>query len=738
VSTAEFTSAPPTPTSPSCPVVLPAHLLAARAAKVRDHHLARKAIVYIRQSSPQQVAEHKESTARQYALADVAVALGWPRDRVEIIDADQGRSGQTVEGRRGFQYILAELSLDQVGIVLGRDASRLARSDPDWAPLVRSCGLFRALLGDSDGLYDPTDFNDRLLLGVKGIMSEAELHLLRGRMHEERLNKARRGELFNHAPAGYVREPGRGPALDPDEQAQQVVHLVFDQFDRQGTLHGLLRYLVHHGIRLPIRPHSGPNRGRLEWHRPDRETLQNMLHHPIYAGYYRHGHRTLDPRRKVPGRPGTGRTIHKPEDCLVLLEDRCPAYIAPERFWANQQRLAANRSRSEAAGAVRQGPSLLGGILRCGRCGRRMAVAYSGPASRLRYSCARAMVDYAEPLCQSLAGGVLDDLVAAQVLAALEPAALELSLAAAHDVEQERARLHRDWQQQVERARYEAERARRQYDAVEPENRLVARELERRWEDALKERRRLEEEYARFGRDQPRGLSADEHERIRALARDLPALWHAATTTAADRQRVVRLLVKEVVVTVRGESEWVDVTIHWAGGFQSAHELVRPVQRYRQMAEFERLLNRIDELRHGGQALTEVAEQLNREGFHPPKRSARFTGGILTRLLAQSGRAGPRPRVVERPGVLGEHEWLLTDLARELAMPVATMHRWVRVGWVHARKLPTPGGHWAIWADADELDRMGRIRTCPRGWSDEQVFVQLTKPKARDDECPRV
>ncbi len=337
MSTPERTPAPSALISQAGPVIVPAHLLALRPAKIRDHHLDRKAIVYVRQSSPQQVLEHKESTARQYALADVAVALGWPRDRVEIIDADQGRTGQTVEGRQGFQYILAELSLDHVGILLGQDASRLARSDPDWVPLVRSCGLFRALLGDYDGLYDPTDFNDRLLLGLKGIMSEAELHFLRVRMHEGRLNKARRGELFNHPPIGYVREPGRGLALDPDEQAQEVVRIVFDQFDRQGSLHGLLRYLVHHGTRLPVRPHFGPNRGKLEWHRPNRETLQNMLHHAVYAGCYRHGHRALDPRRKVPGRPGTGRTINKPEDCLVLLEDRCPAYITPDRFRANQE-----------------------------------------------------------------------------------------------------------------------------------------------------------------------------------------------------------------------------------------------------------------------------------------------------------------------------------------------------------------------------------------------------------------
>jgi DNA invertase Pin-like site-specific DNA recombinase len=731
MNTPEFTAAPSTPASPTCSATVPAHLLALRPAKVHDHHLQRKAIVYVRQSSPQQVVEHKESTARQYALADVAVALGWPRDRVEIVDADQGRSGQTAEGRLGFQHILAELSLDQVGIVLGLDASRLARSDPDWAPLVRSCGLFRALLGDYDGLYDPTDFNDRLLLGLKGIMSEAELHFLHMRMHEGRLNKARRGELFNHPPIGYVRVPGGGLALDPDEQARDVVRLIFDQFDRQGSLHGLLRYLVHHGIRIPVRPHSGPNRGQLEWRRPNRETLQNLLHHPVYAGYYRHGHRALDPRRKVPGRPGTGRTLNKPEDCLVLLEGRCPAYITPERFRANQERLAANRARTEAAGAVRHGPSLLGGILVCGRCGQRMMVAYSGRASRLRYRCCRAAVEYAEPLCQGLAGRALDELVAAQVLAALEPAALELSLAAAEDVQQERERLHHNWQQQVERASYQAERARRQYDAVEPENRLVVRELERRWEEVLKEQRRLEEDYARFCQSQPTGLSAAEREQIRALAQDLPALWQAPGTTAADRQRIVRLLVEEVIVTVRGESEWVDVTIRWAGGFTSQHELIRPVQRYRQLADYGRLLKRIDELRKQGRTLAEVAEQLNREGFRPPKRSPSFTKGILAGLLAKRGRSGPRPRIVADLGLLGEHDWLVSDLARKLEMPPATLHRWVRVGWVHARKLSTPGGHWVIWADADELDRMTRLRTCPRGWSDEPVLAQLTTPKAR-------
>jgi DNA invertase Pin-like site-specific DNA recombinase len=722
---------PPTPPSRPAATIIPAHLTTSGMAKIRDQHLARKAVVYIRQSSPQQVIENTESTARQYALADVAVALGWPRDRVEIIDRDQGHSGKNVEGRPGFQYVLAEIGLDHVGILLGLDASRLARSDPDWVPLVRLCGVFRTLLGDFDGLYDPTDFNDRLLLGLKGIMSEAELHFLRARMHEGRLNKARRGQLFNHAAIGYVRVPD-GLAFDPDEQARDVVRLVFDQFDRQGSTHGLLRYLVHHQIRLPVRPHHGPTRGQLEWRRPNRETLLNLLHHPVYAGYYRQGYRSLDPRRQVPGRPGTGRTIHRPEDCPILLEGRCPAYITPERFWANQQRMDANCARADAAGSVRDGPSLLGGILVCGRCGQRMMVSYSGQANRLRYQCSRDAITYAAPQCQGLAGRVLDELVTAQVLAALTPAAVELSLAAADDLAKERAQLHRHWQQQQERARYQVDRARRQYDAAEPENRLVARELERRWEEALKEQRRLEEEYARFCRSQPEGLSAVEREQIRSLAQEVPALWQAATTAAADRQRIVRILVEEVTATVQGESERVEVVIRGAGGQSGRHEIGRPVRRYEQLSDYARLLSRIEELRKEGRTLVEVAEQLNQEGFRPPKRAAVFTKSILTHLLWGRGSDGAHLQAVRDGGLLDKDEWLLSDLARQLKMPPVTLHRWIRAGWVHARKLPTSRGHWAIWADSDEQDRMIRLRNCPRGWADEPLFAQLTKPKKRD------
>jgi DNA invertase Pin-like site-specific DNA recombinase len=699
--------------------------------KVKDWHLQRKAVVYIRQSTPQQVLENRESADRQYSLVHRAALLGWPEDRVEIVDEDQGRSGQSAEGRLGFQYLLAEISLDHVGLILGLEMSRLARSNKDWHQLLELCAIFRTLLADQDGLYDPTDYNDRLLLGLKGTMSEAELHILRSRMYQGLLNKARRGEVYNHPPAGYVKLPTGVFALDPDEQVQSVIHMIFDVFDRVGTIHGVLRYLVEHGIRMPIRPHAGPSRGQLEWHRPNRVTLQNLLRRPIYAGYYRWGHRAVDARRRVAGRPGTGRTVRPPKECQVLLEDHCPAYITAPRFWSNQQRLDSNRARAESLGAVRQGPSLLGGLLVCGQCGRRLLVQYTNAGTGLRYSCLRGAIDYGETPCQSLSGQRLDTFVSQQVLAVLQPAALELHLAAAANVEQERQRLHRHWQQQLERARYQTDRAARHYHAVEPENRLVGRELERRWEEALREQRRLEEEYDHFARDQPATLSAAEREQIRSLAQAIPDLWQAATTTPADRQRLVRFLVDRIELIVRGETEQVEVTIHWTGGFVSQHSLVRAVQRYDQLANYAQLHARIEELRSQGQTMAQVARSLNQEGFHPPKRARCFTMSMVAGFLAKGGRSGPRPRALSAQGMLRRGEWLLTDLARQLQMPSETLHRWRKVGWVQARKLPVPGGHWAIRAPGTELKRLTRLRKYQRTRRDLPIPAELTTPKIR-------
>jgi DNA invertase Pin-like site-specific DNA recombinase len=699
--------------------------------KVKPGHLARKALVYIRQSTVQQVLNHRESTARQYALDQRAVQLGWPAASVVLVDEDQGLSGQTAEGRSGFAYLLSEVALNHVGIILGLETSRLARSNKDWHQLLELCALFQTLLADQDGVYDPTQYNDRLLLGLKGTMSEAELHLLRQRMYEGLLHKARKGEVYNHPPIGYVKAPEGGFALDPDEQVQGVVRLLFEQFERQGTVCGLLRWLVREKVLIPVRPHQRSQKGQLHWRRPNRVTLQSLLHHPIYAGFYRFGHRAVDPRKKVPGRRQSGRTLRSPKDCLVLLPDRCPAYISPEQFWANQERLEQNRARADMLGAPRQGPALLSGLLRCGRCGYRMVVNYNNANNGLRYNCHRALVCYGEPECQSLSGQRLDALVARQVLQALEPAALELHLAAVEDQEQQRQRLHQHWQQKLERAGYEVQRAARQYGQVEPENRLVARELERRWEEALREQGRLEQEYEQFWDERPARLSAAQQEQIRQLARDIPQIWEAESTTAADRQRLVRMLIERIVVGVQGQSEQVKVAITWSGGFVSEHQLVRTVRSYQQLSDYPRLCERMEALRAEGKSMEEVAEVLNAEGFRPPKCVERFTGGMVAGFLARKYAKAGEDHGARVATVLSKGEWLLGDLARHLGMPPATLHHWRKAGWVRARKLPVAGGLWAIVATGAERRRLSRLRRHQQRKPNQEIPKELTTPATR-------
>ena len=698
-----------------------------RSPKIKRWHLDRIAIVYIRQSTPQQIIEHKESTNRQYGLVERAIALGWPEDRILVIDEDQGLSGAYAEGRLGFQRTLAEVALDHVGLILGLEVSRLARCCKDWHHLLELCARFRTLLADADGLYDPTDYNDRLLLGLKGTMSEAELHILKDRMFQGKLNKARRGELYCLPPIGYIKVPTGEFAIDPDEQVQATVRLIFDEFDRQDTLHGLLRYLVHHHIQIPVRIRSGPNKGQLEWCRPSRATLQNLLHHPIYAGAYRYGYRAIDPRKKQPGRPYTGKQVHQPEDCAVLMRDHEPAYICWERFLANIRRLDANRTNKDKPGPAREGRALLKGLLRCGRCGQRMRVHYGGPKNTTHYICSSNSSSYGEPLCQSLSGQGLDDLVASQILQAVEPAALEASLCAVADIERERGELLKQWNLRIERARYESERAARQYQACEPENRLVARELERRWETALKQQRQLEDEFENWKRSAPARFAQEDLDAIRTLATDLPGLWRAETTTPQDRQRMARMLLEQVRATVDKESEQVDVKLHWAGGLATDHVVSRPVSRYDQQSDYPRLVSRLREMCSEKLSASDMADRLNAEGFRPPKRTDHFTRSMVQRLTLQLGL--PRRKRLGSTEGLGKDEYRPAGLAKKLEVKRDTVRRWMRVGWLNLRK--DDAGHAIIWADADELRRLRELHRLPRTWSNKERLAELQKPKQR-------
>lgn len=713
--------------TPDAPLALPIGIL--RAETVRPWHRDRLAVVYVRQSTAQQVLDHQESTRLQYGLAGRAQARGWAADRVLVIDEDLGRSATTVEGRTGFQRLVSEVSLDHVGLILGVEMSRLARSNKDWHQLLEWCALFRTLIADLDGVSDPTQQGDRLLLGLKGTLSEAELHVLKQRMHQGRLSKARRGELAFALPIGSVWGPDGAIAFDPDEQVQAVVRLVFRTFTELGTLHGVLRSLADHEVRLGVRVREGPGKGDLVWRRPHRMTLQNLFKHPLYAGTYVYGRRQDDPRRRQPGRPSTGRVVMAPSAWLAFLPDHCPAYISWAQYEANQAQLAANQARVASRGAVRTGPALLAGVVGCGRCGTRLLVRSPGTPARPAYVCARRATDYGEPSCQHIAGAGLDAFVSRQVLAALAPAALDLSLAAAARMEQERTEMPRLWQQRRERAAYEVARARRQYDAVEPEHRLVARTLERQWEEKLAAQQQLEEAYDRAIRARPHTLTEAERMAIRRLAADIPALWAAPTTTDADRKAIIRQVVGRVVVAPVGTTEQVQVTIAWVGGSRTSGVIARPITRTTDLSTYAAMCVRIRALTADGLPARTIAERRNAEGYRPA-RGERFGVQTIRDLRRHLNLTARRPQSPTPPG-RDPDEWWCTALAQQLGIPKGTLQQWIRRGWVRARQEPAGLQRWIVWADGAEQERLRQLHQRPV--RDDLRGQWLQRTEASDD-----
>jgi DNA invertase Pin-like site-specific DNA recombinase len=613
-----------------------------RPAKITASHLERWAFIYVRQSHPQQVQRHRESAQVQANLRQRALDWGWPAERIRVLHGDQGRSGTSTVGRDDYAFLVSEIALGHGGLVLGFQINRLVREDEALVGLIKVCATFDTLLGDEDGLYHPRDFNDRLLLTVKGLVGGIELHNLQQRMQAARLNRARRGEWLGQAPPGYVIGSDFRLQFDPDEQVQTVIRLILDQFTRLGSLSGLLRYLHQHHIAVPYRVPAGPNQGQLQWHRPQRETLRQIVRRPAYAGAYTWGRRAYDPQRKVPGYRGRGRVERDPQACAVFLPDHHPAYITWDQYQSNLQCLNRQRQRGPLPGPARQTVALLAGLVVCGQCGCRMQTRYT---RTLRYACQRHALDYGLPRCQSLAGDPLERLVAEQVLQVVTPARLEVSLRATAECERERAALERHWQQRLERARHDSARAQRQYDAVEPEHRLVARTLERNWEEALRALRALEEDYARFRQAQPHRLTAAERAEIETLARNLPALWQASQTGVAQKRQIVRMLVERVVVWAPASSPEVTVHVHWSLGTVTEHRVTRPVGRWEQMPQAAEVYQRVQAWQAAGWSSRRIAAALNAAGYRPP-RGQPFTAESVRTLVA---RGGPR-RPAEPPG----------------------------------------------------------------------------------------
>jgi DNA invertase Pin-like site-specific DNA recombinase len=695
--------------------------------KILRGHRERLAMVYIRQSTVQQVERHQESTRLQYALVDRASQFGWARETIVVIDDDLGRSGTTIEGRLGFQRLVAEIGLGHVGLVLGVEMSRLARSCRDWHQLLEICALFDTLIADADGVYDPANYNDRLLLGLKGTMSEAELHILKARMLEGRRAKARRGELGKLVPMGYLRRPSGEVVFDPDEQAQATIRLLFDLFERFRTVGKVMRYLVDHDIRMPVRARSGNGKGELEWHRVNRPSLHNLFANPIYAGAYVYGMRPIDRRRKKPGRPGTGRRSGRVENAEVFLPDRLPAYITWEQYQRNRAQVQSNRAAR--GGPARAGSALLSGVLICGRCGLRMNAHYNNNGHAARYACGYMKASYGEPFCQSLKAAPLDGLMTRLVLQAVEPAALEASLALAADLKAEHATLDRHWQQRLERAGYQVDRAHRQYGAVEPENRLVARTLERSWEEALAEQARLEAEYERFRRERLQAPSPDELAEIRNLAQDLPALWNAETTTREQRQIIVRLLLERVLVEVIDGTEKVRVECHWHGGNRTSHRLTRPVARLKALSSYTALVARAAGLLQEGHGSAEIAEILNREGWRPAKRRDTFNAPMVRHLMIKAGIVEPKHRRRVRQIERRRDEWTIRELAEQIGMPQPTLYGWVQQGRLRSRLIQTGAGRGKlVQADAATIAVLKAIRTTPPPWRRRPPITQPNHP----------
>jgi hypothetical protein len=475
-------------------------------------------------------------------------------------------------------------------------------------------------------------------------MGGFELHQIQQRMQEGRLNRARRGEWLGQPPPGYVIGPDRKLQLDPDEQVQQVTRLVLDQFARLGSISGLLRFLRHNHIELPFRPISGPDKGQLFWRPPHRETVRQMVRRPAYAGVYTWGRYALDPHHAVPGQRGRGRIEHEPEDCPVFLRDNHPAYISWEQYQSNRQRLQQQRHRGPVPGPARTTTAVLAGLVVCGQCGCHMQTHYT---QTLRYDCQRRRLDYAAPPCQSLVGEPLEQLVARQILQVVTPAGLELSRRAAQDWERERDTVERHWRQRLERAGQAVDRAYRQYNAVEPENRLVARTLERQWEEALLQQRVLEEEYHRFQHTRPTCPSVAEWAQIEQLAQDVPALWQAPETSITDKREIARLLLQRVVVWAPRSSQQVKVQLHWTGGTVTEHQVQRPVRTWRQLADVAGLREQLLQGRAAGKTSRQIAAELNAAGYRSPHGKP-LTAGAVRQLQKRIGPAGSKARAGRR------------------------------------------------------------------------------------------
>ena len=666
--------------------------------KIGKTHKERQAFVYLRQSTPHQVESNRESTQRQYALADRALQLGWDKSQIQILDGDLGKSGQTTTGRDDFHRLMAAVGLGEVGAVFALEASRFSRSQADWHKLLDICALTDTLVIDHDGIYDPNDFNDRVLLGFKGTWSHTELHGMRLRLQGAKLNKAKKGELRCAPPTGYVYDPEGQLVLDPDESVVAAVRLVFQQFRLLQTAFKVMRYFAQNQISLPRRVWRPGEIGTLKWGPVNHSRILAILHNPTYTGSYVYGRRRSQPVIEA-GQITKLKTQQLPQsDWTVMIHNAHPAYISWEQFQENQQQLTQNHGTVMAdgrQGSAREGTALLQGLVICGKCGRRMSPRYHGSAGkRTTYQCDQLRKqDGVHGICWSVPGAAIDAAVANHLLAALTESNLDISLAVLNELEQNAQEQERQWQLRRERVRYEAERAERQFDAVEPENRLVARTLEQRWNEKLQQLAELEQAYAQAQRVTRLQLSEAERQQILRLAKDLPAVWQSPTTTATERKEMLGLLVKQVALTpVDSPSRQTRIAILWHTGATSELWVNRPSIQQK-LSTCDEVIQTVRELAPG-RTDAEIATELNQRGLVSAKGRP-FTAKAVAwiRLKYKISKPGSDPGIARTVGIREDGCYSTSALAEKLGVGIHTIHYWREKGIVEAFQ-ETPNGPW--------------------------------------------
>jgi DNA invertase Pin-like site-specific DNA recombinase len=668
--------------------------------KITARHRERVAYVYVRQSTPRQVQRNRESQGNQYALVERAIALGWRPERVQVIDTDLGTSGQD-GGRRGFQELVAAVSLGHVGLILAYEASRLARRNADWYALLDLATVVGVLIGDVDGVYDPRSYNDRLLLGLRGMLSEAELHLLRLRLEAGRLRQVERGTYRQRVPTGLVRLPDGQVVKDPDLQVRRAIELVFVQFRTLGSCQKVLRALRDADVRLPRRQTAGPEIGELLWKPPTDGAVYEILRNPAYAGAFVYGRHGPHPQR-VPGQ--AGRRITRPvEEWPVIHRDVYPAYVGWDEFLAIQARMRDNASSfaRRATGAPRAGSVLLTGLVACGHCGRQMHVAYSAQPA---YRCTALQKVFGRRGCLHLVSAPIDAAVVDAFFRALQPAELDLleEVLAAQQVEHGRLLQHQA--DRIAQAEYAARLAQRQYRAVDPDNRLVAAELERRWEvalQALAAAREAAEHLAR--RPAPTVLDPALGAQLRDLGQHLPALWASGRLTPAHQKELLRSLIRRVILA-RPAPARLEVTIVWVSGAITPLALPLPTYRTTELAGYADLAARISALSQTGASDREIAERLSAEGFHSARQPT-VSKELVGKIRRAQGGVAVRQQFRAQERIEGQ--WTTHGLAQTLRIRRTWLYERIVAGTVPAVRHPVTG-HYLIPDDPLVIDTLRR------------------------------